>query len=91
MHTGGDLADQLQHQAVADHHRAVGLFGRQVTHRRLGIEAEFFQFGGGLEANVAIAGGQYGAGLNALQYGMHKGVQAEGIGDQADLASAPYP
>ncbi|MNS80326.1 hypothetical protein D3C72_1140030 [compost metagenome] len=22
---------------------------------------------------------------------MHKGVQAEGIGDQADLASAPYP
>ncbi|MNZ63777.1 hypothetical protein D3C78_819310 [compost metagenome] len=91
MHAAGDLADQLEHHAVADHHRAVGLFRRQVAHRRLRVEAEFFQFGGGLEANVAIAAGQYGASLNPLQYGMHEGLQAEGIGDQADLASAPYP
>jgi len=57
----------------------------------VGIEAEFFPFGVGLEANVAIAEGQYGTGLNALQYGMHERFQAEGIGDQADLASTPYP
>jgi hypothetical protein len=41
VHARRHFADQFKHEAVADHHRAVRLFGGEVTHFRLSIQAKF--------------------------------------------------
>ncbi|MCY1441311.1 hypothetical protein D9M71_576210 [compost metagenome] len=90
VHTRRDLADQLQHQAVADHHRAVGLLGGQVTHIRLRRQAQFGQFGGGFETDFAAVRRQHPVVVHALQHRADKVFQAEGIRDQTDLRASAH-
>ncbi|MNL36995.1 hypothetical protein D3C87_1591150 [compost metagenome] len=91
MHARRHFADQLQYQAVADHHRAVGLLRRQITHLRLGRQAQLAQLSGGFEANFATVRGQYGVVVHALQHGADEVFQTERIGDQTDLRPTANP
>ncbi|MNL08692.1 hypothetical protein D3C87_1294260 [compost metagenome] len=91
VHARGDFANQLEHQAVADHHRAVGLLGGQVAHFRLCRQAQFRQFSRRLETDLAAIGRQYPVFVHSLQHRADKVLQAEGIGDQTDLRPTAHP
>ena len=91
MHTGADFTNQLEHQAVTDHHRAVGLLGRQITHRRFTGQLQCGQVFSCLKPQVAVRGIEHGAGLHGLDHLKDKMLQAEGIGHQANLAGTSHP
>ena len=90
VHTGADFTNQLEHQAVTDHHRAVGLLGRQITHRRFTGQLQCSQVLSRLEPQIAVRGIEHGAGLHGLDHLKDKMLKAEGIGHQTYLAGASY-
>ena len=80
VHTGADFTNQLEHQAVTDHHRAVGLLGRQITHRRFTGQLQRGQVFSRLKPQIAVRGTQHGTGLHGLDHLKDKMLKAEGIG-----------
>ncbi|MCY1412369.1 hypothetical protein D9M71_277720 [compost metagenome] len=91
VHPSTDPANHLQHQAAADHHRAVRLLGRQIAHRRIVAQFQAGQLLGGLEDKLTLGRGQTRGRLHALDQGPDEALEAERIGDQADLAAPANP
>ncbi|MNP32835.1 hypothetical protein D3C76_1260390 [compost metagenome] len=93
MNARVDPADQLEHHAVADHHRAVGLLGAEVAHCTFIVQPKGRQQAGALETQLAsaTATGQAQAILAAVQHRADKRFEHEGIGNQAYLMGTAHP
>ncbi len=87
---GADFADQLEHQAAADHHRTVRLLGRQVAHFRLSVQAEGCQLRTLLETQLAVGTGYDRIRLHALNHCADESFEGKCIRDQPDIAIATH-
>ncbi|MNO88144.1 hypothetical protein D3C76_795810 [compost metagenome] len=88
-----DPADQLEHHAVAHHHRTVGLLGAEVAHRAVFAQGHGRQLLGAVEAQLAqsLAARQPLLRLTGKQHSAHERFEDESVGDQPDLTPSPHP
>ncbi|MCY1449310.1 hypothetical protein D9M71_660380 [compost metagenome] len=91
VYPGVDPPNQLEHQTATDHHRAVGLFGREVAHLGIVGQVQGCQLFGGVKAQFTFGARQADSIPASLQHGMDKAFKDEAIGDQPHLASTPDP
>ncbi len=89
MDTRRHLADQLEHQVVADDQRAIGLFDTQVLDLDVRIQREVLGLIIDLEAQFTRRQGELGPLVEGVEHAMHEAGQGEGIGHQANAAHVP--
>jgi len=77
------LADQLEHQVVADDQRAVGLLDAQMLDLDVRIQREVLGLVIDLEAQLAGRRSDLGALAEGVKHAMDEAGQGEGIGHQA--------
>ncbi|MNH06866.1 hypothetical protein D3C79_662450 [compost metagenome] len=88
-----DPADQLEHHAVANDHRTVGLLGAEVAHFALLVERQAGQLLCAFEAQftLSVATRQTQAILAGLHHGVNERLEDEGVCDQANLVGTAHP
>ena len=63
VHASAELTNEFEHQGAADHHRAVGLLGRQVTNLAVFIQTLFSPLRGRGEPDLTCVAVQHRTGV----------------------------